>query len=670
MQVQQSEDNPETITSEQVINILLVDDREEDLLALKLILKNENYNFITATSGREALRILLKEHDFAIILIDVHMPLLDGFETAKLIRESEKLKHIPIIFLTANNDAPSNMFKGYLTGAVDYMIKPVVPEVIKAKVNVFAELYKKRNELQQQQKDLLVLNKTYETLLRTESNMGQGVCITELEKVIYVNDAICKIYGCSREEIFQSPSLLSIVPDDEILRLVEKSKKRVNGEKLQSSGERQVVRKDGKIIYIEYRACPIEADGRIQLLSIVRDITGKKQDEEQLHEQRERAESAEIARKVGEQFLANMSHEIRTPMNAILGFTEIMLKTHLDAEQTQYLNAIKMSGDNLLVIINDILDFSRMKSGKIHIEHKGFKLSHIISMCTNLMLPKAFEKNIQLSSHIDKKVPDDLVGDSTRLTQVVLNLAANAIKFTTKGEVKINVELLSEDKHEAEIELTVKDTGIGIPKDKLVTIFEPFTQADNDTARRYGGTGLGLTIVKQLAELQNASVAVISEEGKGSCFYFRIKYKKAAVSERSKIVSVNTPEKKIAKLDVLVVEDNTMNQLLACKILGDWGWNIEVVENGMLALGKVSDRDFDIVLMDIQMPEMDGYEATRQIRNKLPSPKCNVPIMAMTAHVLASEEEKCYNAGMNGYISKPFDSNTLYSKILSIVGEK
>ena len=531
-------------------------------------------------------------------------------------------------------------------------------------------LQKKIAEENQAEEALVNQRNLYQTLLRTESEMGQGVSITEAEKIIYVNDAVCKIYGYSREEILALPSFLHIVPEHEKSLLIEKLRQRIRGERQQSTGETKITRKDGKIIDIEYTVRNIEVDGRMQMLSIIRDVTEKKRDEEQLRKEKERAESALIAKRVGEQFLANMSHEIRTPMNAIVGFTDIMLKTPLTPEQQQYIEAIKMSGDTLLVIINDILDFSRMRSGKMPIEHRPFKLSQIISMSTELMQPKASEKKIKLFANIDKKIPDNLIGDPSRLNQVLLNLTANAIKFTSRGKVTINVNLLSEKKDEVALELVVKDTGIGIPKDKIDTIFEAFTQANNETARTYGGTGLGLSIVKQIAELQNGSVSVESEVGKGSCFYFRIKYKKAPTVIADNSTPKSAPKKELGALRVLLVEDNAMNQLLAQKVLSDWGWNIDVVENGVEAIAKLHNKDFDIILMDIQMPEMDGYEATRKIRNSFPTPKCNVPIMAMTAHVMPSEEEKCYQAGMNAYISKPFDKSILYSKIETIIEAK
>jgi len=530
------------------------------------------------------------------------------------------------------------------------------------------DLQKKIAEEQKAEDALLNQKNLYETLLKTESEMGEGVSITEGEKIIYVNDAVCKIYGYSREEILNFPSFLSIIPPDEKLRLIEKLQQRIDGINVQSSGETKIIRKDNQLVDIEYTVRNIEIAGRLQMLSLIRDVTEEKRKERELHEEKERAESAEIARKVSEQFLANMSHEIRTPMNAVIGFTDIMLKTPLTTEQYQYLEAIKMSGDNLLVIINDILDFSRMRSGKIPIEQTKFKLSRVISMSVELMQPKALKKGIKLSSKINEDIPDRLMGDATRLNQVLLNLTANAVKFTAKGEVKIIVKKLSEDEDQVELEFVVKDTGIGIPQDKLDTIFEAFTQANSDTARRYGGTGLGLSIVKELATLQGGSVSVKSKLGKGSSFHFRIKYKKNVLPSSGESDKTILPEKNTKKRNVLLVEDNDMNQLLAHKVLSDWGWSIDIVDNGVEALKKLQESDFDIVLMDIQMPEMDGYEATRQIRNHFPSPKCNVPIMAMTAHVLPSEEEKCRNAGMNGYISKPFDPETLYTKIIDIIG--
>ncbi len=377
---------------------------------------------------------------------------------------------------------------------------------------------------------------------------------------------------------------------------------------------------------------------------------------------------AENLTKAEEKFLVNMSHEIRTPMNAIIGFTNLILKTPLSDEQKQYIDAVKTSGENLLVIINDILDFSKMQSGKISLEQINFRLSQAMSIVTEFMLPKSIEKSIKLSMSIEKNIPDHLIGDPTRLNQILLNLVSNAIKFTEKGEVKTTVSLLSDDNKIIDLKFSVKDTGIGIPKEKLTSIFEEFTQAADDTTRKYGGSGLGLAIVKQLVEMQGGEISVDSEVGARSTFSFNLKFKKNLhpdKKEDSFHEEGNIPH--VDGLNILLVEDNVLNQVLAKKVLSDWNWNVEVAENGLEAIEKLKKQNFDIVLMDIQLPEMDGYEATRRIRKDFSPPKCDIPIMAMTAHAMFSEEEKCRAAGMNGYISKPFDTKILYSRIIYIL---
>jgi CheY-like chemotaxis protein len=346
----------------------------------------------------------------------------------------------------------------------------------------------------------------------------------------------------------------------------------------------------------------------------------------------------------------------------------LLLKTELTTEQKQYIDAVKTSGRNLIVIINDILDFSKIESGKITFEQTEFDLRHLISTLTELMLPKSMEKNIKISTKIDKRIHNQLIGDPTRLNQIFSNLVDNAIKFTEKGGVKITADFVSEDSDNIELKFSVTDTGIGIPKDKLNYIFEGFTQATNDTNRKYGGTGLGLTIVKQLVELQGGEISVNSKIGSGTSFIFNLKFKKTLPAEALKN---NSSGKKaelshIEKLNILLVEDNLLNQILAKKVLTNWKWNVDVADNGLIAVQKVKNASYDIVLMDIQMPEMDGYEATRQIRKKTNPSKRNIPIIAITAHAISGEAEKCYNAGMNDYITKPFDEKVLYEKIITV----
>jgi PAS domain S-box-containing protein len=465
--------------------------------------------------------------------------------------------------------------------------------------------------------------------------------------------------------------------------------KEVTVKKLPITYENKNYTKDGKEHWTITTLTPVlDKDGEVaRIIAIDSDISERKEVEEDLVRANKIAEHSlmkgtkalnelinakrelEESMRVKEQFLANMSHEIRTPMNAIVGFTDLLLKTALNDDQRQYIDAIKLSGENLLVILNDILDFSKMQAGKISFEQVQFRLSQVMSICSELMLHKSVEKGTKLSISISKNIPDRLIGDPTRLTQILLNLIGNAIKFTDKGEVKATVELVSETGEEVEIKFSVIDTGIGIPADKLTYIFDAFTQATNDTTRKYGGTGLGLAIVKQLVELYHGHISVTSKVNEGSIFCFTLKFSKDLSPEK-----FDVPEKKESNLPglatglrILLVEDNLLNQVLAKKVLTDWNWNVEVAENGLVAVEKVLNNTYDIVLMDIQLPEMDGYEATRQIRSTLPAPRCNTPIMAMTAHAISSEEEKCIAAGMDGYISKPFNQKTLYNKIISIV---
>ncbi len=384
-------------------------------------------------------------------------------------------------------------------------------------------------------------------------------------------------------------------------------------------------------------------------------ITALKNQEAELQKSKELAEQSVL---IKDQFLANMSHEIRTPLNAVIGFTSLLEISTLDEDQQQFVHTIKASGQNLIAIINDILDYSKIESGMIVLEKTPISVRKIISSLHVLLYPKALDKNLDFKYHVNEDVPETLIGDPVRLTQILSNLVDNALKFTEKGSVDINVLLHDKAEESATLEFQIRDTGSGIAPEKQSMIFDRFTQASEDTTRRYGGTGLGLSIVKSLIDLQGGTISLKSKTGLGSVFSFTITFGKnkqgnAATADSGKPL----PEKaKDKKLQILYVEDNPLNQKLILHFSRSFGFDTEIAVNGRIAIEKIQARHYDLVLMDLQMPEMDGFEATRIIRNKL---KSDIPIIAVTAHALSGQKEKCLYVGMNAFIAKPFDLDEL-----------
>jgi two-component system CheB/CheR fusion protein len=390
-----------------------------------------------------------------------------------------------------------------------------------------------------------------------------------------------------------------------------------------------------------------------------------------LQEEKERSEHLARAR---DEFLSSMSHEIRTPLNGILGFTDLLLKNpSLDADSKKQLDYIMMSGDILLVIINDILDLAKIESGQITLYEKPFELAKLIQLVYDAFSIKIQEKDLSFETSIDKKIPAIVNGDSVRVAQILFNLISNAVKFTPiKGKIILKIDFEKEDTKFYYINLVVEDSGIGISADRIDAIFEPFIQVSDDTARKYGGTGLGLTIIKKIINMMNGTIEVKSELNIGTKFMVHLPFaKENSIPTNSELlVTKDDSEPILSKnkiIKVLLAEDNKINQLLAQKVLSKFDFDCFTVENGSLAVEAVINDNFDIVLMDIMMPVMNGYEATSMIRSLKDETKKNIPIIALTAVVTGFIIEDCEKAGMNSYLSKPFASEELYKAITKLV---
>ena len=411
------------------------------------------------------------------------------------------------------------------------------------------------------------------------------------------------------------------------------------------------------------------------ILAVFNDITERKRQEE----------AVEAANRTKSQFLANMSHEIRTPLNGIIGFTELIFATELNSEQIEFVELIQISSHSLLQVINDILDFSKIEAGKIEIIETEFDLRDIVEKTVETFTFQTHQKGLKLVCYVDPEIQINLVGDSGRLRQILVNLIGNAIKFTERGEVFVQAEKVKKTDDNIEIKFSVRDTGIGIAPEKMDRLFKSFSQVDGSFARRYGGTGLGLAISKQLAEILGGSIWIESKEGEGSSFYFTAKFKVKNVEmkyqENNETLATPTEieeiftgkledtflNKRRNQIKILLVEDNFINQQLAMSLLQDEGWKVEAVSSGKEALEAIKTDTFGLIMMDVQMPDMDGLETTAAIRKREKKSGTHIPIVAMTAHAMKGDREKCLEAGMDDYVSKPIIAAKLLATIEQVL---
>ncbi|MBF0370285.1 MAG: response regulator [Magnetococcales bacterium] len=679
----------------EAFHILIVDDSAANRFTLQALLQREDsFAILEADSGEQALALTV-EHRVDLILLDVQMPGLDGYETARHLKMATNTRDIPIIFITAVFKSEEFARRGYAVGAVDYLTKPIDDNLLLNRIRLYIKLINRERhlrqamaELQEKDRSLRSVNKALELQLRertVELNQASDAIISADEKgnVTFWNQGAERTFRYLENEILGQPLTL-LVPEryreahlNGIKQVIATGHLGLSGKVVELSG----LRKGGVEFPLEVSLSSGVADGRRRFSAVIRDITDRKRMEDQLREAKEAAERANQSKST---FLATMSHEIRTPLNAILGMTELLKEVHLSESHGWYVDTLSRSGEALLTLINDILDLSRIEANQLTLEMTPFDLVQSIQEVIELFTFSALEKKITLSHQLDEGVPSWVQGDPTRLRQVLLNLVGNAVKFTSTGEVSIGVACGVGD----QLLFTVVDTGPGIPKEKQTEIFDSFTQADPSTTRNHGGSGLGLTICRRLVKLMGGEISLESEPGQGSCFTVMLtlprvsedaipKGENATLSANgsapifkpapfpsspSPVASggVDGHTSPLPKATILLVDDSEDNRLLVQAFLQKSPYQLVMAENGAEAVASFKSERFDLVLMDIQMPVIDGYEATRQIRAWESTHQADpTPIIALTAHALAEESEQIKAAGCDLHLTKPIKKKRL-----------
>jgi PAS domain S-box-containing protein len=635
------------------INILIVDDREENIIALEAILNRDDIRLYSTTSPNDALKIAW-ETPISIALVDVQMPEMDGFELVEMLKSNPRTKDIMVIFVTAISKETKYAIKGFGAGAVDYLYKPLDPYITSAKVDAFIQLARSQEEIKQKNEEL-------QNFAIVVKNSADIICSVDADtlRIKTINPAVETILGYKQEEVL-GKSIIDLAVETDRPDFRKKMGGIIMDNRSFTVVEFQFITFDKRLIWVECRA-----SYRNKTLFInISDSSPQKSYQQQLIKSKE---AAEYGKKIKETFLANMSHELRTPVNGIIGLSNLLRKTPINEQQGALLDMLESSSRSLLGVINDVLDISKIEAGKFSIVRTPNSLKSIVNSVFGLLKFNADEKDIDFILEVDDDVPETLQVDSLRLNQILMNLLSNAIKFTNKGHVKLTVSVLQNQNNRAKLKFSVEDTGIGIHKDRLTKIFESFEQAEDDTANKYGGTGLGLTIVKKLVELKGGDLTVSSKHGEGSTFNFTNWFTITAQPQGKKIVKPIRKLPVFINTRVLVAEDNVINQFMVSKMLSDWNVEVAVADNGLKALELLKQGGFDLVLMDTHMPGMNGYQAARMIRMEIEEPMRSVPIISLSASALEQEQLEALSAGMNDFLPKPFEAYELHSKMIKLL---
>ena len=658
------------------VPILIVDDNPDKRLALKAVLSPLGYSIVEAESGLAALRCVMKQ-SFAVILLDVRMPDMDGFETAGLIRERRESEMTPIIFITAFASDEIAPTARYVEGAVDFMFAPVVPDELRAKVSVFANLFMKAEVLASQARDV---QRSVDRLRLLTDAAPIGIFQTDAGgRYIYLNPRWSEITGIPMDKA-RGQDWPSMIQGDDLKELVRPLS-------LSPSDPAEICQRfeishpgePKRTVLVTSQPIPDSDGGQGGWVGTVADVTAEADAEIAMAHARDKADEASLSKS---DFLANMSHEIRTPMNGVIGMVDLLLESDLDDRQRKYAQTVRDSGEAMLDIISDILDFSKVEAGKLEMENIEFELRDTFEDVVLLLERSCKVKDLTLQSDIHHSVPVTVVGDAGRLRQILINLIGNAIKFTPSGQIIAKAFRVDDSGPSTTLRFEITDSGVGIAPENLETIFQPFMQADTSTSRKYGGTGLGLAISGRLIALMGGDCGVTSHLGVGSTFWFTIRVGMPTSAadgaqdeglhnaEMKTVISANGPlldsaGRRVPPL-ILLAEDDEINQRVATAMLEELGYQVDVVVDGSQVVDAALRTPYRAVLMDCQMPVLDGYEATEELRRRQ-GPADRTPVIALTAGAMESDRERCISAGMDDYISKPLRLRALEDLLLKWV---